>query len=243
MANFALLNNVDHKDLRVITTRAARFGDDVMFAMTFPAEFRSVQAYYPILFHQNSDGETYPVALFGFEQNENLFLDESGWQAAYIPAMVRRQPFMIGFQKPKDASETENLRVLSLDMDHPRVSTREGQALFQPLGGRTPYLEEAATLLENIYAGNAHGKQFVAALRQHELIEQVTFDIQLADGSRNQLLGFSALNEEKVSQLNGLTLEDFSQRGFLLPLFMVLASTANVRKLVDLKSRRLTATA
>jgi hypothetical protein len=134
---------------------------------------------------------------------------------------------------------TENLRVLSLDMDHPRVSTSEGQALFQPLGGRTPYLEEAATLLENIYAGNAHSKQFVATLKQHELIEQVTFDIQLADGSRNQLLGYSALDEEKVSELSGLTLEDFSRRGFLLPLFMVLASTANVRKLVELKNRRL----
>lgn len=238
MANFALLNNVDHKDLRVITTRSEKYGDNVMFALTFPAEFRSVQAYYPILFHQNRESETYPVALFGFEQNENLFLDESGWQAGYIPAMVRRQPFMIGFQKPKDANATENLRVLSVDMDHPRVSTSEGQALFQPLGGRTPYLEEAASLLENIYAGNAHGKQFVAALREHELIEQVTLDIQLSDGSRNQLLGFSALNEEKVSQLPGLTLEDFSQRGFLLPLFMMLASTSNVRNLVDLKNRR-----
>ncbi len=243
MANLALLNNVDHKEVRVITTRAAKYGDNVMFAPTFPAEFRSIQAHYPILFHRNPAGETCPVALFGFEQNENLFLDESGWHAAYIPAMIRRQPFMIGFQKPKDASETDPLRVLSLDLDHPRISTSEGQALFQPLGGRTPYLEETATLLESIYAGNAHGKQFVGALEAHGLLEQVTLDIQLADGSRNQLLGFYALNEEKVRQLPGLTLEDFSLRGFLLPLFMVLASTLNVRKLIELKNRRVGANA
>lgn len=239
MANLVLLNNVDHKDVRIITTRGAKYGDNVMFALTFPAEFRSIQAVYPILFHRNPAGETSPVALFGFEQNENLFLDESGWQASYIPAMIRRQPFMIGFQKSKDASDTDPLRVLSLDMEHPRISSSEGQALFQPLGGRTPYLEEMATLLESIYAGDAHGKQFVKALEEHGLLEQVTIDIQLADGSRNQLLGFYALNEDKVRKLPGLTLEDFSLRGFLLPLFMVLASTPNVRKLIDLKSRRM----
>ena len=41
MANNVLLNNIDHRDLRVITTRAADYGDDVMFAITFPAS-RSV---------------------------------------------------------------------------------------------------------------------------------------------------------------------------------------------------------
>ena len=47
-----LLNNVDHKDLRVITTRGAEYGDDVMFALTFPAEFRNIQAHYPIVFRK-----------------------------------------------------------------------------------------------------------------------------------------------------------------------------------------------
>ena len=49
MANYQLLNNVDHQSLRVVTERGAKYGDDVMFAMTFPFEMRSVQACYPIL--------------------------------------------------------------------------------------------------------------------------------------------------------------------------------------------------
>ncbi|HEX5789122.1 MAG TPA: SapC family protein [Woeseiaceae bacterium] len=241
MANYALLNNVDHQDVRIITARSADYGDKVMSAVTFPNEFRNIQAYYPILFHSNAAGETWPVALFGFERGENLFLDAAGWHAAYVPAMVRREPFLIGFQKPRDGSETEPARVLSLDMDHPRVSRSEGEALFLPLGGRTPYLEETAALLEGIYAGQTHGAAFVAALEEQELLEPVTLDIRLTDGSRNQLLGFHALNEDRIRALPGLVLEEFSREGYLLPMFMVLASMANVRKLIDLKNQRLSA--
>jgi hypothetical protein len=74
VTEYALLNNVAHQDLKVITERSARYGDDVMYCMTFPFEFRSVQASYPILMQQDSNGSLYPVALLGFQEKENLFL-------------------------------------------------------------------------------------------------------------------------------------------------------------------------
>jgi len=238
LSNFALLNNIDHKDVRVITERSAAYGDNVMFAMTFPFEFRSVQAHYPILFHRDSRGELYPVALFGFEDGDNLFLDESGWNARYVPAMVRRQPFLIGFGA-ETGQAGERSRMLSLDMDSPRVSKDRGQPLFEPLGGRTQFLEEMGALLETLYRGTEHSKEFVQALQEQGLIESVTFDITLADGSRNQLLGFFAINEEKLQGLSGETLGELSRKGFLMPLFMILASTVNVGTLVELKNARL----
>lgn len=238
MPEFAMLNNVDHKDLRVSTKRSADLGDNVMFAVTFPGEFRSIQAYYPIVFYEGGDGEMNAVALFGFEQGENLFLQDDGWDAGYVPAMIRRAPFMIGTQKPKDGG-SDPVRVLSIDMAHPRVGAEDGEALFQPLGGRTPFLEETASLLESIYAGHAHGQQFVAALKEHKLLEPATFDIALHDGSRNQLLGFHAVHEERMQELSGAVLESFNRKGFLLPLFMVLASLANMRSLIERKNARL----
>ncbi len=241
MSTFALLNNVDHKDTRIITERSAKYGDAVMFAMIFPFEFRSVQAFYPILFHRDQRGELYPVALFGFESGENLFLDDSGWHARYVPAMIRRQPFLIGFEAAARQGEGEQRRMLSLDMAHPRVSTERGEPLFQPLGGRTPFLEEMATLLETLYHGGELNRKFVQALQEHGLIENVTFDIALANGSRNQLLGFFAIDEEKVQGLSDAALGQLSRSGFLMPLFMILASTTNVRTLVELKNAKLKA--
>ena len=239
MPNFALLNNVEHQDVKIITERSARYGDNLMHTPVFPFEFRRVQAFYPILLQQDGKGGFQPVALFGFEQGENLFLNEDGWQAAYIPAMLRREPFLIGFQKPQDPSEGESMRVLSLDMDHPRVNTELGEALFHPLGGRTDFLEDAANLLEAIYEGLEHGKAFVNALQEQDLIEAVTLEIPLRDGSRNQLLGFHCLAEEKVQALSGDVLGAFQEKGFLMPLFMILASMGNVQHLIEMKNRTL----
>lgn len=241
MSNFALLNNVEHQDIRVITERSADYGDNVMYAMTFPHEFRDVQAFYPILIHRDENEEFYPMALFGFRQGENLFLDESGWHARYVPAMIRRQPFLIGYQASKEASATEPARVLSLDMDNPRVNKEAGERLFQPLGGRTPYLEDIANLLEAIYQGYEQNKRFMGALKEHDLIESVTFDITLDDGSKNQLFGFYTIDEDRLRQLPGSTLEKFSQEGFLMAIFMMLASLTNVRTLIDLENRKLKA--
>src|SRR5215510_14038898 len=97
MSRQALLNNVKHKNLRIITARGARYGDDIMAALTFPAEFRNVQAHYPIVFSRSADGQFSPLALFGFREKQNLFLGPNGWDVPYIPLMVERIPFLIGF--------------------------------------------------------------------------------------------------------------------------------------------------
>lgn len=238
MSNFALLNNVDHQDIRIITERSAELGDSVMYAMTFPHEFRDIQTYYPILLHRDEEQDYYPAALFGFQTGENLFLDESGWTAPYVPAMIRRQPFMIGWQASKEG-DADKIRVLSLDMDSPRISEERGERLFQPLGGRTPFLEEAANLLEGIHLGVEQNRKFVAALEEHDLIESVTIDITLDDGSSNQLLGFHTINEEKLQELSGDTLARFSKAGVLMPIYLMLASMTNIRTLVELKNRSL----
>jgi hypothetical protein len=68
-----LLNNVEHRDLAIRTRRGADLGDAVMAAPTFPDEFRSVQAHYPIVFQPTTSGSFQPLALFGFKDGENLF--------------------------------------------------------------------------------------------------------------------------------------------------------------------------
>jgi hypothetical protein len=240
MTNHVLINNVEHNDVRVVTTRSAKYGDAIMSCITFPVEFRSVQAWYPILLQGFPDGAMRPVALFGFEKGENLFLGKEGWNAGYIPAMIRREPFQIGLQRGADGSDTD-MRMLSVDMDHPRVNTEtnEGEALFQPLGGYTLYLEEVATLVESIYHGVRNAEEFVATLRELDLLEAINMDIQLNDGSKNQLIGFHAINEDRFRELSGDTLHQLSERGFLMPAFLMMASLGSMSRLINFKNERL----
>ena len=95
-----LLNNVTHKDLRVITRRGAQWGDAVMSSPVTIDEFRSLQAHYPILFQQDGHGNFHPIVLFGLQEGQNLFLDGERWDADYLPLAMQRIPKLPGPTTP-----------------------------------------------------------------------------------------------------------------------------------------------
>lgn len=239
MANHVMLNNVEHKDLKIITKRSADYGDNIRSAMTFSWEFRSVQAHYPIFFSKDgSTGKFMAVAMFGFEEDENLFLDENGWHAPYIPMMVLRDPFLIGRQQPADGAESTEGAVVHLDMDSPRVSDSEGEAVFLPHGGVSEYLESVNALLHTINEGVEVNQLFLDELEKHELLESFALDITLDDGSDNRLMGFYTIDEDKLAELGSDVLADLHEKGFLQPIYMAIASLSSIRTLIDRKNAR-----
>ena len=230
MSNTVLLNNIDHKDLRVITDRASQFGDDVMSAITFPAEFRSIQAHYPIVFRKSATGVTFqPFALFGFQERQNLFLGKNGWDASYIPMTIERQPFLIGMAGPE--------MMIHVDLDSPRISSTGGEAVFLTYGGATEFLGRINSLLLAIHEGIENTPAFISSLLEHELLESFVLDIELADGSQNRLAGFYTINEDRLSSLAGTTLERMSRAGHLQAAYMVIASLSRFRDLIDRQDR------
>jgi hypothetical protein len=227
----ALLNNVDHHDLRIITTRGAAYGDEVMSALTFPAEFRSLQAHYPIVFRKSADGTTFqPIALFGFQEGSNLFLDGERWDAHYLPLLIERQPFLIG-------TAGEELTV-HVDLDSPRLSTTTGEPVFLLHGGTTPYLERVNSVLLAIHDGLAGIPAFIAALLRNALLESFVLDVKLAGGSHNRFAGFYTINEERLGALTGEALGELNRAGHLLPITMAIASLSNFRDLIERENRR-----
>lgn len=240
MANHVMLNNIAHKNIRVITDRAEKYGDNVMFTTTFPLEFRRIQAHYPIFFYKdNQTGKFYPVALFGFKEKENLFLTEKGWEASYIPLTIERHPFLIGFQQYQEEGVIKKQRVIHIDLDNPRVNEAEGEELFLEYGGKTSFLEHVVSLLEAIHDGYENNEGFIARLLEFDLIESFLLDVQLKDGSNNQMHGFYTINEDKLAGLKGDTLEKLNREGYLQPIYMILASHSNIRILIDRKNERI----
>jgi hypothetical protein len=230
MSNNVLLNNVDHKNLRVLTSRGADYGDAVMCALTFPSEFRDLQAHYPIVFRKAADGVAFEaVALFGFQDGENLFLDANGWDAGYIPLAIERQPFLIGI-----AAEELTVHV---DLDNPRISTTAGEAVFLPHGGTTEFLERMNSTLLAIHQGLQATPALISALLALELLESFVADIELDDGSQNRLAGFYTINEDRLSSLGGDALERLHRAGHLQAIYMAIASLSNFRALIERKNR------
>jgi hypothetical protein len=230
MTHTVLLNNVDHQALRIITQRGAEYGDAVMAAVTFPAEFRHLQAHYPIVFRKSPDGTTFePMALFGFEEGQNLFLSAQGWDAACLPLAVERLPFYIGM----DGDE----RVLHIDLESPRVSTRDGEALFLPHGGSSEFLERMSGALLAVHQGLQSTPAFIAALLEHDLLEPFVFEVERANGAITRLADFYTVHEERLQALEGPALQRLSQAGHLQAAYMAVASLSQFRALIDRQNR------
>lgn len=229
MARHVQLNNIDHRDLRIDTRRCAALGDDVSFAATFPAEFRDLQAHYPVVFRKDDAGALFPVALLGLQEGHNLFLDGERWDAPRLPLSIERQPFLIG----RGGDEI----TVHIDLDHPRVRTDAGEALFREHGGNSDYLERIASVLLTLHNGLQRVPAFVEALQAHGLLESFVLDVELDDGSLNRLAGYHAIDEERLRALDAAALGELHAAGHLEPVYMAVASVSRFRDLIERMNR------
>lgn len=220
-----LLNNITHKDLRVFTQRGARWGDEVMSCPVTPDEFRNLQAHYPILFQPDGQGSFLPVVLFGLQEGQNLFLNETGWGADYLPLAMRRMPFSIGVAQ-------DELRMM-VDMASPRIARgAEGEAVFLPHGGNSELLETANSVLRTLHEGLQATPEFVQALVDNELLESFVLDVERPDGSHGQLVGFYTIHEERLAALDASTVALLHQADYLQPIYMAVASLSRLSQLI-----------
>lgn len=239
MTNHVLLNNIAHKDLKVITRYSAEFGDDVHAVLTFPTEYGDIQREYPILFRKDADTDAFQsVALLGLAKGENLFLDHDKWNASYVPGIIARGPFLIGFQEQEIDGEVRKEPVIHVDMDDPRVNEIEGEPVFLEHGGNTPYLQHIATILRGIQEGMAIGTAMFSAFESCGLIEPVNIEIDVHEDVRYVLKGFYTIGQDKLARLDGDALERLNKARFLEGAFLVVASLNNIRKLIEMKNKR-----
>ena len=238
-----ILDNITHQDLKIALRQGAEYGDNQQCVPAYLPEFRQLQSDYPLFLRKNEQQQFEPLALLGFVEQENLFLTSKGWDAAYIPLSIQRQPFLIGRQQVREDGMVREQRVLHIDLDHPRVSRGDsqnaGEPLFLPYGGQTPFLQDMAGLLETLHLGMQDANNFVALLEQYQLLEPVTVNVTLKDSSSHQLVGFLTIAEEQLAKLDGAALAQLHQQGYLQAIYLMIASQAQIRQLVALKNQQL----
>lgn len=232
----AILTAEAHRDLTIRTDRAPALGDAAMCCLTVPHEFRAVQGEYPILFRLSDTRDRFSaLAMFGFENGENLFLEDGRWEARYRPLAMEIQPFLIG-GSPTD----DGVAQVHIDLSSPRIGRDgRGERLFDAMGRPTPYLDRVAGLLGTLDEGYRAAPDFFDALQRHDLLEPFTLDVTLDDGSRNQLVGFHIIAEDRLATLDAATLAALNAAGHLLPIYMAIASLEHFGELVARRNRRI----
>ena len=232
----AILTAEAHRDLRILTDRDAALGDAQMCCITVPSEFRAVQSEYPILFRLNDTRDRFTaLAMFGFENGENLYLDGGRWDARYRPLAMDIQPFLIG-----GGPDDDEAKQVHVDLASPRIAAGDaGVRVFDEMGQPTPYLERIAEQLGALDEGYRGSADFFAALQRHNLLEPFTLEVTLDDGSTNRLVGFHIIDEDRLAELDGAALAELNANEHLLPIYMAIASLAHLGDLVARRNRRL----
>jgi len=108
-------------------------------------EFIKAANEYPIVFGVAEDETVFPVVILGLRKNENLYVNKKGeWLANYVPAYVRRYPFILatGENEPRQFT-------VCIDEDCPGFNKKgKGTGLFGKDGNESDLLKNSVEFLK-----------------------------------------------------------------------------------------------
>ena len=225
------LNRTQHKDLRLKGIPSLRFAANVHSVPLTGVEFPAAARDLPILFAGNSMEEAGPMALLGLRQNENLFIEGDGQWAAntYIPAFVRRYPFVLA-EKPAD-QEGDDFTVF-LDEAYEGFGSDDGERLFKEDGTDSDMLKNAVNFLGEFQQHVGRTQWFMEQLRKHDLLEPRNIRLE-KDGKAINLNGLYVVNEEKLRKLDEKTSHEFLKEGVFGWIYAHLLSLANIDRVAQ----------
>jgi SapC len=210
-----------HGDVSIKAGTDYGFAKDVNSVPLMASEFDLSCVEYAIVF-SGEGKDIMPAVLLGIRDRENLYIDESGaWNAKYIPAFVRRYPFVF-------SSQDKTTFTLCIDEDFPGVNRRGiGERLFDAEGERTRYLQSVLGFLQAYQAQFEATRAFCQRLSDLNLLDAMQAQFALRSGQRMTLGGFMAVNRERLKALPGETLARLAASGDLDLIYAHLHSQRN----------------
>ncbi len=229
------LNRTEHKDLRLKSVPSMKFAMNTHSVPLTGAEFGLAARDLMIVFAGTEAANAGPVALLGLRQNENLYVDASGQWAPniYIPAFVRRYPFVLG-EKP--AGQEGGDFTVFLDEGFEGFNASDGERLFNEDGTDTALLTNAVGFLSEFQQNIERTKLFMQQLVKHDLLEPR--NVQLRKGNEEAgpaitLNGLFMVNEEKMRALDEKVTHELMREGVLAWAYAHLLSLTNIDRLAQ----------
>ncbi len=197
-------------------------------------EMPQICHFYPIAF--SPDGNATPVAILGLRDSENLFLnkDNTTWaEDAYIPAYIRRYPFIFS-EMPQGDQLT-----LCVDMADGVVDEKGDQKFFADDGKPSTLAQNALEFCKSYHAAAQQTIKFSKALAESGLLVDREAQINLAGQKRINFSGFKIIDEKKLAEMDDKTFLMFRKEGWLPFLYAHLFSGAQWQRLTRLLNERL----
>ena len=228
----ALLDREKHRTRRVKATGGFGFARKSNSLYLAGAEFGEAAKEYPIVFTRSPNGKVVPVAVLGLRQQENLFVDaQDRWAARYLPAFVRRYPFVL-------AEVPGQSLAVCIDEAYPGLGDTEGEPLFDEQGKETPFLKQTLEFLTQYQREHQRTEAFCKRLEENGLLKETNARANLRDGRSFTLNGLLVVDEKKLLELPDATVLAMFRNGEMHQVSMHLASLSNIQLLADRLAQR-----
>lgn len=239
----SILTSDQHRSIAVDTRARPEYGDTVNRAVALSAEFNELHREFPLLLRKTEEAPGFVAhAILGFEKDENLFVEGDRWISTFIPATLARGPFSLGYVRAGDgddaSAELKASMKIMIDEQHPRVRA-DGQQVFLPLGGETPYLQGIKRVLQTVDAGLRADRVLYRELLAMDLLGEVKIEISVFPELRYDFSGYHSIDQEKLAALDAEHLFRLHRLGLLGLVYFLISSLGNFEKLVNLKIARL----
>nr|WP_272213740.1 SapC family protein [Marinicella sp. W31]MDC2879690.1 SapC family protein [Marinicella sp. W31] len=221
-----ILRFEEHKGLGLVAKNDFSFSSEATAIPLSVTEFMPAVRHYPIVFIDAS-GSPAPVAIVGLKQGRNLMLEQDGtWAAyAYVPAYIRRYPFIL-VQAPN-----EDTRYLAYDSESGRVKplseAPDAAPIFNEDGTASKVVEPMLQLCEAYHQHRAQDTAFLKAVAEADILVARHVDMEFPDKTRYRLDGFSVIDPERYRKLPARTLKQWTEKGWADAVALHLASTQN----------------
>lgn len=223
------LNKEVHSDWSIETVSNYKHTSETNSLYIAAIEFTKAANEYPIVFGIAEDESVFPVVILGLRKNENLYINKKGeWMASYIPAYVRRYPFILA----TDEKEADKFTVC-IDSDCPGFNKKgKGIKLFDDDGNESDLLKNSVEFLKDYQNHIQLTTMFCKSINELGLLEPMKADIKLADGEEISLGGFMGINREKLKALDSESLVDLVKTDQMELIYAHLISLGNIDSLM-----------
>lgn len=194
-------------------------------------EFPQICHFYPIAF--SPDENATPVAILGLRDNENLFLNEDKtWlEETYIPAYIRRYPFI--FSEIPDSDQL----TLCVDTDTSVVDEGGEQKFFDEEGKPTPLAQNALEFCKSYHAAAQQTVEFSRALSDSGILVERAAEITVTGDKKINFSGFRIIDEKKFAELDEKIFLEWRAKGWLPFVYAHLFSGSQWQRLTYLLNK------
>lgn len=235
-ANVQTLDFSRHGKLKVKTHPGYIHAKTRHLAAVNVSELGIASSTFPIVFVQNPRDQRYMLmAMLGLKAGENIYQGDEYWESTYVPMVIQRHPFMVGY----DDREQDSAQLAAcIEMDSACVGETDGIALYNADGTPSELLSNVQHMLGLMFEAGKFTGQFIEKLQELGLI--TSFDLILLGqgGEQSRVTGLYTIDETKLKALSGEQLKDLQTRDFLAPCHLMLVSLYQLNQLIRQRNRK-----